>query len=448
MGAAASEGVKEKRDEPGALLSGGPHSEARSLAALLFASQRQRRLAAQQDQDQASFSTSLAAVSHEGTLPVKELPQTRPLSVACVKPLLAASPRREGDMRKKEPARVLGPYREGGLWRIIIVDELGHRRSATVANEREALRLVAREREKIEGHTVGWAIGEWTAARERSGVILPRTGEQQTTRLQSMLATVLDRPLASITAMQAQALYDQHATQLRRKERPIAAATNRFDLGLARTMWKWAMKRGHVGANVWDVEPIGRPRKGKAQLTGKEAGRLIAQAHSEAILWKHPLAVATLCCLLIGVRSSEALGITASDLDGTHVRIRGTKTETARRRLRMPELLRVHLERLAAQATAPEERLFPYDRKQLYFFEVLLCRRAGVPRVTPHGLRATWATLSVDGGDSVEAVSRALGHSNLAVTLGHYVSRDAANNAKTAGFERAVIVPESFRNDS
>lgn len=352
-------------------------------------------------------------------------------------------------MRKKEPARVLGPYREGELWRIIVVDEKGQRRSATFASEQEAKRLVARERVKIDGQTVGWAIGEWVAARERSGVVLPQTAEHQATRARAMLSPLLDRPIASVTARQAQAAYDAHATRPALHGRPLAAASNRFDLGLARTAWRWALKKGLCVSNVWvDVEPIGRPRKGKAQLTGKEAGRLIAQAHSEALLWGHRLAVATLACLLIGVRSSEALGITASDLDDQHVRIRGTKTASARRRLRMPELLREHLERLAAQATTPEERLFPYDRKQLYFFEVLLCQRAGVPRVTPHGLRATWASLSVDGGDSVEAVSRALGHSNLAVTLGHYVSRDAANNAKTAGFERAVIVPQSFRNDS
>lgn len=342
----------------------------------------------------------------------------------------------------------MGPYREGELWRIIVVDEKGQRRSATVASEKEAARLVARERVKIDGQTVGWAIREWTAARERSGVILPKTAEHQAARACAMLATLLDRPIASVTARQAQDAYDRHATRPALHGRPLAAASNRFDLGLCRTAWRWALKRGYCAVNVWaDVEPIGRPRKGKAQLTGKEAGRLIAQAHSEALLWGHRLAVATLACILIGVRSSEALSITASDLDGTHVRIRGTKTPSARRRLRMPELLREHLERLAS-SVAPDERLMPYDRKQLYFFQVLLCRRAGVPRVTPHGLRATWATLSVDGGDSVEAVSRALGHSNLAVTLGHYVSRDAANNAKTAGFERAVIVPESFRNDS
>lgn len=354
----------------------------------------------------------------------------------------------EGHMRKRESARVLGPYKEGDLWRIVVVDERGQRRSATVACEKEAKRLVAREQEKLAGHTVGWAIGEWTAARERSGVILPQTAGHQAARARAMLASLLDRPIASVTAGQAQAAYDRHATAPALHGRPLAAASNRFDLGLCRTMWKWALKRGHCAANVWaDVEPIGRPRKGKAQLTGREASKLIAQAHSEALLWSHPLAVAVLCCLFIGVRSSEALGITAGDLDGQHVRINGTKTPSARRRLRMPDLLRVHLERLAAQVTT-EQRLFPYDRKQLYFYEVLLCRRAGVPRVTPHGLRASWASLSVDGGDSVEAVSRALGHSNLAVTLGHYVSRDAANNAKTAGFERAITVPESFREGS
>ncbi|WP_082781255.1 site-specific integrase [Gordonia sp. QH-12] len=48
--------------------------------------------------------------------------------------------------------------------------------------------------------------------------------------------------------------------------------------------------------------------------------------------------------------------------------------------------------------------------------------RAGLPKVTPHNLRDTAASLAIDAGASVMAVSRMLGHENASTTLTHYAS--------------------------
>ena len=47
-------------------------------------------------------------------------------------------------------------------------------------------------------------------------------------------------------------------------------------------------------------------------------------------------------------------------------------------------------------------------------------RRAGIPRVTPHDLRHTAASLAISSGANVKAVQRMLGHKSAAMTLDTY----------------------------
>lgn len=61
-----------------------------------------------------------------------------------------------------------------------------------------------------------------------------------------------------------------------------------------------------------------------------------------------------------------------------------------------------------------------------------VCTMAGVPAVTPHGLRGTHATLAVGVGISGEAVAASLGHESFAVTAAHYAQPEAVSGAKAA----------------
>ena len=64
-------------------------------------------------------------------------------------------------MRKREPPRVLGPYRERGKWRLVVVEH-GERRSLSVPSEAEALRLKTQLGHELAGSavtTVGAALG-------------------------------------------------------------------------------------------------------------------------------------------------------------------------------------------------------------------------------------------------------------------------------------------------
>ena len=75
--------------------------------------------------------------------------------------------------------------------------------------------------------------------------------------------------------------------------------------------------------------------------------------------------------------------------------------------------------------------------------------RAVFPRVTPHSLRHTAASLAVKSGANVKAVQRMLGHASAAMTLDTYADLfeddlddvgDALDRAATA-LDRAQNVP-------
>jgi integrase len=148
-----------------------------------------------------------------------------------------------------------------------------------------------------------------------------------------------------------------------------------------------------------------------------------------------------------GLRRAEALGLRWSDLDldagrisirqtlayvGTKATFSEPKTDSSRRLIELAhetvEALRAHRSRQA------EERLAigpGYSTFDLVFAHVDGCplspstvsrtfdrlvRTAGVPKITFHGLRHTFATLALLDGIPSKVVAEALGHSSTRVT--------------------------------
>ena len=67
--------------------------------------------------------------------------------------------------------------------------------------------------------------------------------------------------------------------------------------------------------------------------------------------------------------------------------------------------------------------------------------RWGLPKLTLHGLRHTWATLALKAGVHPKVVQERLGHSNISITLNTY-------SHVTAGMQHnaAELVARSIRN--
>jgi hypothetical protein len=253
-------------------------------------------------------------------------------------------PSRTGDtaMRRREPARVLGPYVEDQLWRIIEIDARGRRKSHTADSRQAANRLMAKLRANLGARTVQATLELWGAARLRGGGANPTTIAEQSARLHTLLGPVFPLRIGEVTERKAAALYERATKEPSKKTGlPLRPATHRFYLYLTQSLWRWAQKQGYASENPWaDIEPIGRVSSGKPQLRPAEARRFAQLAEYEAAAGSG-VALAALCCLSLGLRASEALGITARDLDheAGEVYVSGTKTKAAKRRLKVPPSL-------------------------------------------------------------------------------------------------------------
>ena len=69
--------------------------------------------------------------------------------------------------------------------------------------------------------------------------------------------------------------------------------------------------------------------------------------------------------------------------------------------------------------------------------------RSGLPRITFHGLRHTWATLAMEKGIHTKVVSDRLGHANISVTLDIYSKVRPAMDAHAA----EVVAADIFGSD-
>ncbi|WP_237568693.1 tyrosine-type recombinase/integrase [Mycolicibacterium lacusdiani] len=175
-----------------------------------------------------------------------------------------------------------------------------------------------------------------------------------------------------------------------------------------------------------------------------------------------------------GLRWGEATGLRVRDLDLLRVRPRAVVSENAvqvgstihvgttkghkQRSVPLPTFLVAYLAR-QCEGKQRDALLFPgSDGEHLErphtgsgWFDKAVTT-AGVPRVTPHDLRHTAASLAVSAGANVKAVQRMLGHASAAMTLDLYadlfdddldavaVALDKARSAASAEVSRTSQV--------
>ena len=149
--------------------------------------------------------------------------------------------------------------------------------------------------------------------------------------------------------------------------------------------------------------------------------------------------------LFLGLRRSEILGLKESDVDivsgmvsihNTRHRVEkqdyddGTKTDRSERTLALPDILLMDIARLLEM-----HRQFPYEKTDYLVQDgfgnplggqalssrlVRLEEEKGLPHVTLHGLRHTYASLLHASGVDMAQISAELGHSNLTTTSNLY----------------------------
>jgi integrase len=121
-----------------------------------------------------------------------------------------------------------------------------------------------------------------------------------------------------------------------------------------------------------------------------------------------------------GVRKSEALGIRKKDVGDDWVHVRGTKTETSDRVLRITPSLRAILEPILERTEKDDDLIFPIPAPTMQYHFKRYTEESGLPPIRIHDLRHSFATNLIGSGANIVAVSKYLGHSTTNQTLNTY----------------------------
>lgn len=340
---------------------------------------------------------------------------------------------------RKRGERVLGPYPDRGGWRVVVVGPDGGRGRRHFTDQRAAEGYAAaakRAQAQASVATVAQAIEEYRKHLVAKG---NKTSSVSTT-MHRLRGFVPDQTMGvrRLTASWCAARYVELAGETK-------ADTHRNVLAEVKTWCRWLVGRHLLPSMPLEkVEGLGRRRKGKEQLRIDEANhwRELALAYADA---GELGAVAALLTGLCGLRAGEVVALTVRDLDagGTVLWISESKTEAGRRQVLVPAELRPYLV-AASKGKLPLARLLgDHWRDWPRLWVQKLCKEAGVPVVTAHGMRGLCATLGYLAGESPEAVARLLGHASPTVTQESYARSEAVAAGQQ---ERALDLLDRVRD--
>jgi integrase len=329
------------------------------------------------------------------------------------------------------------------------VDDEGRRHPVYFATEKEALAakaLIDRKIESLTSTTISEALQAYELFLRDKGNLTQSITD--TMRELNRFFTDQDITIRSLTKEDGIRLYKELAasTKVVRKEKrdaagnviqeevrePIKPDTHRHMLLQARSFLRWCVAKEWTPINALEgVQGIGKKRKGKKQLRideirkWEETALKLAYARDEG-------ALAALMTLYLAPRASEITKRRVRDVDDEArlLIIEDAKTEAGTRSVEFPAILRplilAHIDGRAkgeylfqtqTKEKGPHWRDWPRENIQR------ICRLAGVPLTTAHGMRGLHSTLAIEDGTSSHAVERQMGHEDFdKTTAQHYVA--------------------------
>jgi integrase len=308
------------------------------------------------------------------------------------------------------------------------------------------------------------------------GNIADNTLELYTTFARAWITPALGTvKLQDLDAGALKRFYNSLAASGRRRDGgPLAPKTVRHVHSLIYGMLDSALEQGLLTRNVAALKAArpGRLERREPKVWDPATVRTFLDAVREdrlAALW---LLVAT-----TGMRRSELLGLPwrAVDLDAGQLVIvqrllivdrkpairPSAKTEAGRRTIALDQAtvaaLRVHkrrqLEERLAWGEAWQDHGLVFTREDgtplhpnwLTLRFSRLARQAGLPELTPHGLRHSYATAGIVAGVPVKVMSARLGHASVGITSDLYQHAIPALDAEAATKVADVILGEGAR---
>jgi integrase len=346
---------------------------------------------------------------------------------------------------RKRELRVLGPYEHGNRWRVVVAGPGGggsaRRTPRDFDTEEDAKEFIRRfERKLVGALSIDDAIGEYERHLKTAGI---KAVSVDTTmnRVRGFFGTERVRPLNALTPASMRELYDKlrdrpkagWVNPLAHEPAPkkIAVQTHQGMLSAAKKFLAWCVEeRGYLRANpAAKVKPLGKPNRGKEQLRFDETRRLQEVCATE-LAKGDAAALAVLMASVLGLRASEVANMTVRDIDdgGRVVWVADSKTLAGRRTQETAWLAPW----LGWYIEGRIGRLFPLrDRHWVRRNTMRLCRLAGVPETSVHGLRGTHATAAAEGGATAAQMMRGLGWAGPEVGPRHYIRPGATETART-----------------
>ena len=344
--------------------------------------------------------------------------------------------------------RALGPYPIGRQWRVVVVGAGGERDSRFYPTKERAEAVIKAVRKEFarEGQkTVQEALDAYeeylSTDKGNKAVSVANTMYRLGTFFPDK-----DMMLADLTSRGCERYYEDLRKRSTRNKKVFSVDSHRTILAAAKTFLRWCSGRPRRWVSrspIEEVQGAGKRRHGKPQLRIDEARRWVGKA-MELAGRGEPGAVAALVSLLMGMRASEITTRVVRDLDdgGKLLWIPDAKTEAGKRTLQVPEVLQPYLKALG-KGKAPQEKLFgEHWRDWVRKWVGRICRAAGVPEVTAHGMRGLHSTLALEHGASAHVVASSLGHESFSTTLESYAKPEALAGARQ---RRVMTVLEGGR---
>lgn len=246
-------------------------------------------------------------------------------------------------------------------------------------------------------------------------------------------------------------------------------------IGLLNAAYAHAVRTGQLASNPCQYVDLPKKQKPDIKIFSEHEMLAFFKALKEERI---DYRVAYELCLLCGMRRSEVLGLKESDINiplkcvtvaHTRHRVNGkdieqdTKTEQSRRTLALPDVVVEDIKTLLQEHDRPYKHTdyliqdgfgHPMNPSVLTNHIHYIEDNAGLPHISVHGLRHTFASMLNNAGVDIARISRELGHSNIGITLNTYThvfggatssSRGIADalNAKVAGFTPKMPLNEN-----
>ena len=220
-----------------------------------------------------------------------------------------------------------------------------------------------------------------------------------------------------------------------------------------------AVRRRIIPFNPMDwVDKIEHNATMTAWLQPNQASKLLATAESDG----DPLYVAWLLGICCGLRRGEIMGLMWVDVDiqGRIIHVRrqrvnvdgrtvqsAPKTDAGTRDIAITGTVAAALkDARQADARYVVGGLQPVGAKQISAGLARACAAAGVPRITPHGMRHTMAAAAASAGVPIKVLQLIMGHAQYTTTANIYAHVDYTAQRNAAQTISAAFLCNDYKN--